>query len=82
MLQPGLCVLFVFLSVLSPAVDGQMDRGEERIQVVFTPTVCKVRCTQGRCVNFCERGNVTTLYSSTAAGADDHPHTPGFRVCE
>uniref|UniRef100_A0A3Q3N141 Latent-transforming growth factor beta-binding protein 4 n=1 Tax=Mastacembelus armatus TaxID=205130 RepID=A0A3Q3N141_9TELE len=35
-----------------------------RIQVMFTPTICKVRCSQGRCVNYCDRGNMTTLYSS------------------
>ncbi|TNN30823.1 Latent-transforming growth factor beta-binding protein 2 [Liparis tanakae] len=34
---------------------------------MFTPTVCKVRCSQDRCANYCERGNVTTLYSSDAS---------------
>ncbi|CAK6979726.1 latent-transforming growth factor beta-binding protein 2 isoform X4 [Scomber scombrus] len=62
--------------------------GVERIQVMFTPTICKVRCSLDRCVNYCERGNVTTLYSSSeaalaaaAAGARrDSSHGPGFRV--
>ncbi|XP_066560038.1 latent-transforming growth factor beta-binding protein 4 isoform X2 [Amia ocellicauda] len=52
--------------------------GAEKIKVLFTPTICKVRCTQGRCTNFCEKGNITTLYST------DHrrptPGGPGFRV--
>lgn len=62
----------------------------ERIQVMFTPTICKVRCSQDRCVNYCERGNVTTLYSSGAEGGrggggggegrTDGSHGPGFRV--
>ncbi|KAM6959295.1 latent-transforming growth factor beta-binding protein 4 [Aplochiton taeniatus] len=45
-------------------------RGAERIQVLFTPTICKVRCTAGgRCTNVCNHGNVTTLYNSEDAGA-------------
>lgn len=61
----------------------------ERIQVMFTPTICKVRCSQERCVNYCERGNVTTLYSNSEAGAARRDgshgpgsHGPGFRVCK
>uniref|UniRef100_I3IXV3 Latent-transforming growth factor beta-binding protein 4 n=1 Tax=Oreochromis niloticus TaxID=8128 RepID=I3IXV3_ORENI len=42
--------------------------GVETIQVMFTPTICKVRCSQDRCVNYCERGNVTTLYSGDEGG--------------
>nr|XP_055030137.1 latent-transforming growth factor beta-binding protein 4 isoform X2 [Misgurnus anguillicaudatus] len=38
--------------------------GGERIKVLFTPTICRLRCTQGRCTNYCERGNVTTIYNS------------------
>ncbi|XP_028817505.1 latent-transforming growth factor beta-binding protein 4 isoform X2 [Denticeps clupeoides] len=52
--------------------------GAERIKVLFTPTICKVRCTQGRCTNFCERGNVTTLYNSHGNGQSAGGH--GFRV--
>lgn len=55
-------------------------RGAERIKVLFTPTVCKVRCTQGRCTNFCEQGNVTTLYNSEQGGRA--ALGPGFRVCK
>ncbi|KAM8769180.1 latent-transforming growth factor beta-binding protein 4 isoform 2-T2 [Acanthopagrus schlegelii] len=53
--------------------------GLERIQVMFTPTICKVRCSQERCVNYCERGNVTTLYSNSEAGGArrDGSHGPG-----
>ncbi|XP_014017554.2 latent-transforming growth factor beta-binding protein 4 isoform X1 [Salmo salar] len=53
-------------------------RGAERIKVLFTPTVCKVRCTQGRCTNFCEQGNVTALYISEQG--DRAAVGPGFRV--
>uniref|UniRef100_A0A6Q2ZDR1 Latent transforming growth factor beta binding protein 4 n=1 Tax=Esox lucius TaxID=8010 RepID=A0A6Q2ZDR1_ESOLU len=49
----------------------------ERIKVLFTPTICKVRCTNGRCTNFCERGNMTTLYNSDQGQAS---LGPGFRV--
>ncbi|KAJ0022516.1 hypothetical protein NQD34_010006, partial [Periophthalmus magnuspinnatus] len=49
---------------------------KERIQVTFTPSVCKVRCAQGRCVNVCDRGDVTTVYSSDGTGQDSAP----FRV--
>ncbi|XP_059187069.1 latent-transforming growth factor beta-binding protein 4 isoform X2 [Centropristis striata] len=96
MLQPRLCcflssVLIVFISPL-PA-DGQTVSGGgggggrggvETVQVMFTPTICKVRCSQDRCVNYCERGNVTTLYSSGGGGGGggrrDSSHGPGFRV--
>ncbi|XP_068560985.1 latent-transforming growth factor beta-binding protein 4 isoform X2 [Cebidichthys violaceus] len=91
MLQPRLCcflssVLIVFVSPL-PA-DGQtVSESVERVQVMFTPTVCKVRCSQDRCVNYCVRGNVTTLYSSSEGGGGgggggrkDSSHGPGFRV--
>ncbi|KAL6104929.1 ltbp4 [Pungitius sinensis] len=93
MLQPGLrcflsSVLMVFVSPL-PA-EGQTvsgGRGVERLQVMFTPTVCKVRCSQGRCVNYCEHGNVTTLYSGIEGGGGgggggrrESSHGPGFRV--
>uniref|UniRef100_UPI0037E812CD latent-transforming growth factor beta-binding protein 4 n=1 Tax=Semicossyphus pulcher TaxID=241346 RepID=UPI0037E812CD len=71
----------------APTADGQTvtgggaGGGAERIQVMFTPTICKVRCSQDRCVNYCERGNVTTLYSSNEGGGRrDSSHGPGFRV--
>uniref|UniRef100_A0A673W9V9 Latent transforming growth factor beta binding protein 4 n=1 Tax=Salmo trutta TaxID=8032 RepID=A0A673W9V9_SALTR len=57
---------------------GAGRRGAERIKVLFTPTICKVRCTQGRCTNFCEQGNVTTLYNSEQGGRA--ALGPGFRV--
>ncbi|XP_024910631.1 latent-transforming growth factor beta-binding protein 1 isoform X1 [Cynoglossus semilaevis] len=82
--------------ITAPKADGQTATGGghggggggvETIQVMFTPTICKVRCNQGRCVNYCERGNVTTLYSSDAEGGGDDArgrrdgsHGPGFRV--
>ena len=59
---------------------GAGRRGAERIKVLFTPTICKVRCTQGRCTNFCEQGNVTALYISEQG--DRAALGPGFRVCK
>lgn len=96
MLQPRLCCVLSFMVFISPLpADGQTVSGGagraggvERVQVMFTPTICKVRCSQDRCVNYCERGNVTTLYSSSeggeaaAAGRRDGAHGPGFRVCK
>ncbi|XP_038548862.1 latent-transforming growth factor beta-binding protein 2-like isoform X4 [Micropterus salmoides] len=73
--------------VTAPTADGQAatgggGRGVERIQVTFTPTICKVRCSQERCVNYCERGNLTTLYSGSEGGGERRQgsHGPGFRV--
>ncbi|XP_077961884.1 latent-transforming growth factor beta-binding protein 4 isoform X3 [Gasterosteus aculeatus] len=78
------------LYVAAAGADGQTlsgGRGVERLQVTFTPTVCQVRCSQDQCVNYCEQGNVTTLYSSTEGGGGgggggrrDSSHGPGFRV--
>ena len=85
-----LALLSLSVLSLSPA-SGQtplqhLPRGggrAERIKVLFTPTVCKVRCSQGRCTNFCERGNVTTLYNSELPGdATGSQSGTGFRVCE
>lgn len=78
-----------FLSALSIlcvrllSADGQTG-GADRIQVMFTPTICQVRCSQGRCLNSCERGNLTTLYSAgeAAAGRRDGGQSPSFRVCK
>ncbi|XP_077398239.1 latent-transforming growth factor beta-binding protein 4 isoform X2 [Festucalex cinctus] len=80
-------LLYVLSSLVvsfSLAADGQSvgapgaaPAGADRVQVMFTPTICKVRCSQQRCVNHCERGNVTTLFSGPAAG---RPIGDGFRV--
>ncbi|KAM9852921.1 latent-transforming growth factor beta-binding protein 4 [Aulostomus maculatus] len=80
-----LCFLSSFILVSPLPADGQTATGGgvERIQVMFTPTICKVRCSQGRCVNSCEQGNVTTLYSSSSsevAAAVGRRDGPGFRV--
>ncbi|XP_026996077.2 latent-transforming growth factor beta-binding protein 4-like isoform X4 [Tachysurus fulvidraco] len=61
-----LCCVSALLHV-SPAA--------ERIKVLFTPTICRQRCTNGQCINYCERGNITTLYSN-----EDATNTSGFRV--
>ncbi|XP_066527076.1 latent-transforming growth factor beta-binding protein 1 isoform X2 [Hoplias malabaricus] len=50
-----------------------------RIKVVFTPTICKVTCTGGRCHNTCERGNTTTIISENGR-ATDTLTAPNFRV--
>ncbi|KPP77168.1 latent-transforming growth factor beta-binding protein 4-like [Scleropages formosus] len=62
-----------------PACNETAGRGgRERIKVLFTPTICKVRCTSGRCTNFCENGNITALYSHEP---DSRPAVgPGFRI--
>ncbi|XP_029427739.1 latent-transforming growth factor beta-binding protein 4 isoform X2 [Rhinatrema bivittatum] len=60
----------------SPAAANQRARSE-MVKVQFTPMVCKVHCLGDRCVNHCERGNRTTLYS----GESPPPgNTAGFRV--
>ncbi|GCB62786.1 hypothetical protein scyTo_0007284 [Scyliorhinus torazame] len=41
-----------------------------RIKVVFTPTICKVTCTKGKCHNSCHQGNTTTLISENGHAAD------------
>lgn len=86
---PSSAVIFVFVFFSPPPAHGQDapggGGGTERIQVTFTPTICKVRCGHDRCVNYCERGNVTTLYSGdarAAGGRREAPQGPGFRVCE
>ncbi|XP_031155842.2 latent-transforming growth factor beta-binding protein 1 isoform X2 [Sander lucioperca] len=50
-----------------------------RIKVVFTPTICKVTCTGGRCHNNCELGNTTTIISENGR-ATDTLTAPNFRV--
>lgn len=52
-----------------------------RIKVVFTPTICKVTCTGGRCQNNCELGNTTTIVSENGHAADTLT-APNFRVGE
>nr|XP_015196417.1 PREDICTED: latent-transforming growth factor beta-binding protein 4 [Lepisosteus oculatus] len=72
----GLLPLLYFSVVFPHPADAQ-SAGGERIKVLFTPTICKVRCTQGHCTNFCERGNITTLYSTNHGRPEPGS---GFRV--
>ncbi|KAM9481109.1 latent-transforming growth factor beta-binding protein 4 isoform 1-T1 [Clarias gariepinus] len=65
-----LIVLLCCVSALLP-----VSPAAERIKVLFTPTICRLRCSNGHCTNYCERGNITTLYSN-----EDATHTSGFRV--
>lgn len=80
-----MALLHSFLSSLSIlslhllSADGQVG-GAERIKVMFTPTICQVRCNQERCSNHCERGNLTTLLSQGKEGQRDGGQS--FRVCE
>lgn len=48
-----------------------------KIKIVFTPTVCKQICRNGRCYNNCEKGDTTTLYSQ---GGHNHDPKSGFRI--
>ncbi|XP_073706971.1 latent-transforming growth factor beta-binding protein 4 isoform X2 [Garra rufa] len=81
-----LCFGFALCLYLAVAQfpSGQQQRsavvrgGSERIKVLFTPTICRLRCTQGRCTNYCERGNVTTIYNNEQRGQT--PPGSGFRV--
>ncbi|XP_051502465.1 latent-transforming growth factor beta-binding protein 1-like isoform X2 [Myxocyprinus asiaticus] len=50
-----------------------------RIKVVFTPTICKMTCINGRCQNSCEKGNTTTIISENGH-ATDTLTAPNFRV--
>ncbi|KAH0631466.1 hypothetical protein JD844_005798 [Phrynosoma platyrhinos] len=52
--------------------------GAQRVKVLFTPMICRVHCSGGRCTNHCEPGNATTLYS----GENGRPSEggTGFRV--
>ncbi|KTG06520.1 hypothetical protein cypCar_00045941, partial [Cyprinus carpio] len=50
-----------------------------RIKVVFTPTICKMTCINGRCQNSCQQGNTTTIISENGH-ATDTLTAPNFRV--
>ncbi|XP_026135878.1 latent-transforming growth factor beta-binding protein 1 isoform X2 [Carassius auratus] len=50
-----------------------------RIKVVFTPTICKMTCTNGRCQNSCQQGNTTTIISENGHTTDTLT-APNFRV--
>ncbi|KAE8585611.1 hypothetical protein XENTR_v10021376 [Xenopus tropicalis] len=49
----------------------------EKVKVMFTPMVCRLRCLGDRCTNQCERGNMTTVYSDELSG-NNGEH--GFRA--
>ncbi|XP_051833562.1 latent-transforming growth factor beta-binding protein 2 [Antechinus flavipes] len=48
-----------------------------KIKIVFTPTICKQTCSNGRCTNDCSKGDTTTLYSQ---GGHGHDPKSGFRI--
>ncbi|XP_041070002.1 latent-transforming growth factor beta-binding protein 2-like [Carcharodon carcharias] len=47
------------------------------IKIVFTPTICKRLCTNGKCYNNCKKGDPTTLYSENGYGPVSKS---GFRI--
>ncbi|MBN3273393.1 LTBP1 protein, partial [Polyodon spathula] len=57
----------------------QVGNSTGRIKVVFTPTICKVTCVQGKCQNSCEKGNTTTIISENGHSTDTLT-APNFRV--
>ncbi|KAM4605849.1 latent-transforming growth factor beta-binding protein 4 [Discoglossus pictus] len=69
-------LMLLFLSIsglaLTP-VSGQV----EKVKVMFTPMICRVRCTGNHCTNHCDRGNMTTVYSDEHAGNNGQQ---GFRA--
>uniref|UniRef100_A0AAY4EZB2 Latent-transforming growth factor beta-binding protein 1 n=1 Tax=Denticeps clupeoides TaxID=299321 RepID=A0AAY4EZB2_9TELE len=67
------------LSVLLLVLCWPVGNHTGRIKVVFTPTICKVTCTGGRCHNNCEKGNTTTIISENGH-ATDTLTAPNFRV--
>ncbi|XP_055496106.1 latent-transforming growth factor beta-binding protein 2-like isoform X2 [Leucoraja erinacea] len=47
------------------------------IKIVFTPTICKRQCRNGKCHNSCKKGDPTTLYSENGYGPVSKS---GFRI--
>ncbi|XP_072424321.1 latent-transforming growth factor beta-binding protein 2-like isoform X1 [Chiloscyllium punctatum] len=47
------------------------------IKIVFTPTICKRQCINGKCYNNCKKGDPTTLYSENGYGPVSKS---GFRI--
>ncbi|XP_063168220.1 latent-transforming growth factor beta-binding protein 4 [Candoia aspera] len=79
--QPGAMgfVPLLLLAVLLLLVGFSPLPGEgQQVKVLFTPTICHVHCSSGRCINRCEPGNATTLYSGENARAVEG--ASGFRV--
>ncbi|XP_061553324.1 latent-transforming growth factor beta-binding protein 1-like isoform X1 [Phycodurus eques] len=74
-----------FNNALSPA-GANLTSSLDRIKIVFTPTMCRRVCSNGRCYNSCEKGDVTTVYSETSyqqqqqQQQQQQPKTPGFRL--
>ncbi|XP_062900141.1 latent-transforming growth factor beta-binding protein 2-like isoform X1 [Mobula hypostoma] len=47
------------------------------IKIIFTPTICKRQCRNGKCTNNCKKGDPTTLYSENGYGPVSKS---GFRI--
>ncbi|XP_078261441.1 latent-transforming growth factor beta-binding protein 1-like isoform X2 [Rhinoraja longicauda] len=67
---PGTHGAEVSLPQTSSGSTYQVGNHTGRIKVVFTPTICKVTCTNGKCHNSCQQGNTTTLISENGHAAD------------
>ncbi|XP_070620461.1 latent-transforming growth factor beta-binding protein 4 isoform X4 [Erythrolamprus reginae] len=75
--RPPHCPLPLLLLLLLLGAHPSPGQGQQ-VKVLFTPTICHTHCSNGRCVNRCELGNATTLYSGGAARAVEG--AAGFRV--
>ncbi|XP_067848101.1 latent-transforming growth factor beta-binding protein 2-like [Heptranchias perlo] len=56
---------------------ANLTTGVGTIKIVFTPTICKRQCINGKCYNNCKKGHPTTLYSENGYGPVSKS---GFRI--
>ncbi|XP_078090470.1 latent-transforming growth factor beta-binding protein 2-like isoform X2 [Mustelus asterias] len=56
---------------------GNLSTNIGTIKIVFTPTICKRQCINGKCYNNCKKGDPTTLYSENGYGPVSKS---GFRI--
>ncbi|XP_038630226.1 latent-transforming growth factor beta-binding protein 2-like [Scyliorhinus canicula] len=56
---------------------GNLTTSIGTIKIVFTPTICKRQCINGKCYNNCKKGDPTTLYSENGYGPVSKS---GFRI--
>lgn len=85
-LASSLTLMLLLLNRLCVCFPGaNLTSSLDRIKIVFTPTTCRRVCSNGRCYNSCEKGDVTTVYSETSHQQQlqqQQPKTTGFRLCE
>ncbi|MEE6491205.1 hypothetical protein FKM82_016127 [Ascaphus truei] len=68
-----LSLSFCCLGMMPASGQGQV----EKVKVMFTPMICRVRCQGERCTNHCEKGNMTTVYSDELSSRN---REQGFRA--